>query len=49
MAAETSGQGHVLEPLPPLTMTTVEGKEAADTLVEVVSGTVNGSRILPTG
>jgi diaminobutyrate-2-oxoglutarate transaminase len=49
VVAETSGRGHVLKLLPPLTMTMVEWKEVADTLVEVVTETVNGSRILPTG
>lgn len=49
VVAETSGRGHVLKLLPPLTMTTGEWKEVADTLVEVVTDTVNGSGILPTG
>ncbi|EKX63142.1 hypothetical protein PV416_42395 [Streptomyces ipomoeae] len=49
IVAETSGRGHVLKLLPPLTMTVVEWKEIADTLVEVITDTVNASRILPIG
>ncbi|WP_280922739.1 hypothetical protein [Streptomyces violaceorubidus] len=38
--AETSGQGHVLKLLPPLTMSLTEWKQVADVLGDAVLHTV---------
>ncbi|UUU31858.1 diaminobutyrate--2-oxoglutarate transaminase [Streptomyces sp. CA-210063] len=43
VVAETSGQGHVLKLLPPLTMSLTDWKEVADTIGDTVLTTVAGA------